>query len=98
MAMLLTLPLYHRGIAEPMRILLSLVKKANLEGELAGAFGSHMHSRDTSGLVLDTMGCVYRMKPIELRPFNTKEAGPDMKEGLRACQDYGKVFVQKLGA
>jgi flavodoxin len=36
-------PTYHRDMADPMKTFLFLVRKANLEGKLAGAFGSYTH-------------------------------------------------------
>jgi hypothetical protein len=37
------------------------------------------------------------MEPFQLGPFNLKEAAIDTVEGMRACQDYGRVFGEKLG-
>ena len=91
-------PTYHRDMAEPMKTFLFLAKKANLEGKLAGAFGSYTHSGDAPSLVFDTMQYVYKMIPFELGSFNLKEALIETAEGMQACQDYGKVFGEKLGA
>jgi flavodoxin len=90
-------PTYHRDMAEPMKTFLFLAKNANLEGKPAGAFGSYTHSGDAPALVFDTMQYVYKMKPFELGSFRLLEAGIDTREGIRACQDYGKVFAEKLG-
>jgi hypothetical protein len=38
------------------------------------------------------------MEPFELGSFNLKEAVVATVEGMRACQDYGKVFGQSLAA
>ena len=91
-------PTYHRDMAEPMKTFLFLVKKANLEGKLAGAFGSYTHSGDAPALIFDTMQYVYKMIPFELNSFNLKEALVETQEGMRSCQDYGRVFGEKLGA
>ena len=90
-------PTYHRDMAEPMKTFLFLAKKANLELSLAGAFGSYTHSGDAPGIIFDTMQYVYKMEPFELGSFNLKEAVVETAEGMRACQDYGKVFGEKLG-
>jgi len=42
------------------------------------------------------MHYVYNMQPFELGSFNLKEAGIKTAEGMRACQDYGRVFGEKL--
>ena len=91
-------PTYHRDMAEPMKTFLFLAKKANLEGKLAGAFGSYTHSGDAPAIIFDTMQYVYKMQPFELSSFKLKEAVIDTSEGARSCQDYGRVFGEKLSA
>ncbi len=90
-------PTYHRDMAEPMKTFLFLARKANLEEKPAGAFGSYTHSGDAPAVVFDTMQYVYKMQPFELGSFKLKEAIVETAEGTRACQDYGKVFGEKLG-
>ena len=91
-------PTYHRDMAEPMKTFLFLARKANLEGKPAGAFGSYTHSGDAPAMIFDTMQYVYKMHPFELGSFNLKEAIVETAEGMRACQDYGRVFGEKLGS
>jgi flavodoxin len=91
-------PTYHRDMAGPMKNFLFLAAKADLEGRLAGAFGSYTHSGDAPAMIFDTMQYVYKMRPVALGSFNLLEAIVDTTEGTRACQDYGKVFGEKLGA
>jgi flavodoxin len=91
-------PTYHRDMAEPIKTFLFVGRKASLDGKLAGAFGSYTHSGDAPKLVLDTLQYVYKMQPFELGSFNLKEALVETKDGMRACQDYGRVFGEKLGA
>jgi len=90
-------PTYHRDMAEPMKTFLFLARKANLEGKLAGAFGSYTHSGDGPAIIFDTMQYVYKMQPCELGSFKLKEAVIETREGMRACQDYGKALAEKLG-
>ncbi|MFC2042285.1 flavodoxin domain-containing protein [Chloroflexota bacterium] len=89
-------PTYHRDMAGNMKTFLFLAKKANLEGKLAGAFGSYTHSGDAPSLILETMEYVYKMEPFKLGSFNLKEALIDTPDGARACQDYGKDFGKEL--
>ncbi len=89
-------PTYHRDMAEPMKTFLFLAKKADLERKLAGAFGSYTHSGDAPAIIFDTMQYVYKMRTFELGSFNLKEASIDTVKGMRACQDYGRVFGEKL--
>jgi len=83
-------------MAEPVKTFLFLVRKANLEGKLGGAFGSYTHDGNAPEMIFDTMQYVYKMVPFELGPFNLLEAKVDTSEGMHACQDYGKVFGETL--
>lgn len=89
-------PTFHRDMAGSMKTFLFLAKKANLEGKLAGAFGSYTHSGDAPLMILETMEYVFKMEPSELSSFNMKEALIDAPDGTRACQDYGKNFRKEL--
>jgi flavorubredoxin len=89
-------PTYYLDLAEPMKTFLFFAKKANLEGKLAGAFGSYTHDGNAPGMVFDTMQYVYKMEPFELNSFRLFDRKLETKEGLKACQDYGRVFGEKL--
>ncbi|MFC1901341.1 flavodoxin domain-containing protein [Chloroflexota bacterium] len=89
-------PTYHRDMAGNMKTFLFLAKKANLEGKLAGAFGSYTHSGDAPLMILETMEYVFKMEPFKLSSFNMKEALIDTPDGIHACQDYGKNFSKEL--
>jgi len=89
-------PTYHRDMTENMKTFLFLAQKANLEGKVAGAFGSHTHSGEAPQLIFDTMEYVFKMDMSNLGPFAMKEAKVGSDEGLHACQDYGKAIGKKL--
>ena len=89
-------PTYHRDMTENMKTFLLFAKKANLEGKLAGAFGTYTHSGDAPSLILETMEYVYKMESTKLGSFNLKEALINTPDGIRACQDYGKSLSQEL--
>ncbi|MBL7209590.1 MAG: flavodoxin domain-containing protein [Dehalococcoidia bacterium] len=91
-------PTYHRDMAEPMKTFLFLARRANLEGKLAGSFGSYTHSGDAPRIVLETMEYVFKMEPFELGSFNLKDDVLGGSEGMRACQDYGRVFGEKISS
>jgi len=91
-------PTYHRDMADPMKTFLFLARKADLEGKLGGAFGSYTHSGDAPASIFETMQYVFKMDMFELGPFNLKEAIVETVEGMRTCQDYGRVFGEKLGS
>ena len=100
-------PTYFLDAPEPIKTFLFLAQKADLKGKLGGAFGSYTHDGNAAGIVFDTMQYVYNMDPFELGAFKLKEhelaifdnKSPTLEqtEGMRACQQYGKVFAEKLG-
>jgi flavodoxin len=89
-------PTYHRDMADPMKTFLFLANRVDLAGKLAGAFGSYTHSGDAPAVIYDTMQYVYRMVPFELGSFKLIEERVETTEGMRACQDYGRIFAEKL--
>jgi len=111
-------PTHFRDIPEAMKKFLTMARKANLKGKLAGAFGSYTHDGNAPATILDTLQNVHKMQPFELGALNLKElmleetgrgeqqqpqyiAGEVVEEGseegMRACQDYGRVFGESLG-
>ena len=96
-------PTYSIDVPEPMKEFLSIVERADLEGKMGGAFGSYthdvsyQHNNFAPAIILNTLERVCKMKPFELGPFNLKEESIETREGIRACQDYGRVFGEKLG-
>ena len=96
-------PSYSIDVPEPMKEFLSIVGRAGLEGKMGGAFGSYthdvsyQHDNYAPAIILDTLERVCKMKSFELGPFNLKEEAIETGEGIRACQDYGRVFGEKLG-
>jgi flavodoxin len=90
-------PTYHRDITNGMKTFLFLAKKAGLENKVGGAFGSYTHSGDAPAIVHDTMEHVFQMTMTDLGSFNQKEQMVGEMDGIRACQDYGKGIVAKLG-
>jgi hypothetical protein len=87
-----------------MKTFLLVVEKAGLGGELVGAFGSYAHDvaykHDdyAPAIILNNLIAVCKMEPFELGPFNLKEELVETSDGMRACQDYGRVFGEKLGS
>jgi len=96
-------PTSSLDLPKPMKTFLSLVQKANLESKIGGAFGSYSHDisykHDTyaPAIIFNILQKENKMKPFELGPFNLKEDNVETREGMRACQDYGRVFGEKLG-
>lgn len=96
-------PTYFQDLAEPMKTFMFFARKAELKGKLAGAFGPYTHDvsykpgGNASAIIFDTMQFVYKMEPFELGALKLNESVLSTTDGMRACQDYGKVFGQKIG-
>ena len=97
-------PTYSLDVPEPMKTFLLVVEKAGLEGKLGGTFGSYTHDVSykhdayAPAIIFNTLQDVSKMEPFELGSFNLKEEVVETSEGMKACQDYGRVFGEKLGS
>jgi flavodoxin len=97
-------PTYSLDVPEEMKTFVNEVRKADLEGKMGGAFGAYTHDvgyqHDTfaPAIIFDTMQQTYKMKPFELGPFSLKEDLIKTSEGMETCQDYGRVFGEKLAS
>ena len=88
-------PTYHRDMTQTMKTFLFLAQKADLAGKPGGAFGSYTHSGDAPKIIADTMEFVYKMN-LDAGSFNLVEDKLTSKEGLQACQDFGKLVCEKV--
>jgi flavorubredoxin len=88
-------PTYHRDITQTMKTFLFLAEKAELAGKAGGAFGSYTHSGDAPKIIADTMEFVFKMN-MDAGSFNLLEDKLTSKEGLKACQDFGKLVCEKV--
>ena len=88
-------PTYHRDMTNTMKTFLFLAEKAELAGKPGGAFGSYTHSGDAPKIIADTMEFVYKMN-MDAGSFNLLEDKLTSKEGLQACQDFGKTVCEKV--
>jgi flavodoxin len=95
-------PTYSLDVPEKVKIFFLAVNKADLEGKMGGAFGSYTHDVSykhehyAPAIIFDTLQQTYDMKPFELGPFTLKEELIGTSEGTKTCQDYGRVFGEKL--
>jgi len=89
-------PTYHKDITEGMKKFLFKAKMAALDGKWGGAFGSHTHSGEGPIIIYETMQYVCKMKMTDLGPLRLTEEMLGKPEALKACQDYGRAFGQKL--
>ena len=96
-------PTYFTDMPPRVKEFLSLVHQhAELEGKPAGAFGSYTHEISykhenyAPEIILREMAKGDRVNPFELGPFNLNESLIETAEGMKTCQDYGRVFGERL--
>ena len=95
-------PTFSLDLPKPVKTFLVLMGKAKVEGKTGGAFGSYRHDVSykhdayAPAIIFNVLQKEHKMKPFELGPFNLKEDNVETREGMKACQDYGRVFGEKL--
>jgi flavodoxin len=95
-------PTYSLDVPAAMKTFLASVQKAGLNGKLGGAFGpythdvSYKHDSYAPAIILDMIQNLWSIKPFELGPLILKEDLVDTIEGMKACQDYGRIFGEKV--
>jgi flavodoxin len=99
---LLGSPTFSLDIPAPVKSFLAVMKKVNLAEKLGGAFGpylhdaSYQHGDHAPSLILDELQKEIKLKPFDLGALALKEDILGTREGIKACQDYGRVFGQRL--
>jgi flavodoxin len=97
-------PTYLQDLPQPMKQFFSIIRDLNPSGCLVGSFSSYTHDvAYTAGgqaaeIIMDSLQNQYKMKPFELGPLRLKEDVLESPDGMKACQDYGKIFGQALEA
>ena len=96
-------PTFSLDMPAPVKPFLVMLKKAHLEEKLGGAFGpylhdsSYQHNEHAPALILDVLQKEIKMKPFDLGALSLQENILDTRDGMKACQDYGRLFGQRLG-
>lgn len=97
-------PTFSLDVPSPIKTLLSKASASFLKDKLAGAFGAYKHDvgyepgGKAGSIILDELQKEFKMEPFELGALRLQEDIVETTEGMRACQDYGKVFGEKLGS
>ena len=91
-------PTFSLDVPESVKTFPSIVEKVNWTAPLAL---THMMSpTDTitthRAIIFDTLQNEHMMEPFQLGPLNLLGTQVETSEGMRACQDYGKVFGETL--
>jgi flavorubredoxin len=83
---------YHGQMMQPMKNMLFLAEKADLEGKRGGAFGAYGWSGEAPGRIFETMKHVLKMDMVS-GPLMLKSAS--LGGGTQMAQDYGREIGKK---
>ena len=95
-------PTYSLDLPPPMKSFLLMVDQAGLDGKLAGTFGSYTHEvsykhdAHAPAIIFEKLRGS-KMELFKLGPFALREDLMKTRKGMKACQDYGKIFGEQLG-
>jgi flavorubredoxin len=84
---------YHGQMMQPMKTMLFLAEKADLEGKVGGSFGAYGWSGEAPGRIYDTMKHILKMDMVN-GPLMLKSAA--LGGGTQMAQDYGREIGKKL--
>jgi flavorubredoxin len=97
-------PTFSLDMPAPVKTFLSVLKKAHAETKLGGAFGpylhdaSYQHDEHAPALILSILQNDINMKLFDLGALSLKEDILETRDGIKACQEYGRVFGQRLSS
>jgi flavorubredoxin len=86
---------YHGEMMAPMKTLLFLAAKLDLQGKAGGSFGSFGWSGEAPDRIFETMKHVLKMNMLN-DPLRLKSAL--LQGAMQMAQDYGKQIAKKLNA
>ena len=95
-------PTYPLDLPKPMKTFLDAAAKAGLEDKTGGAFGAYIHDvgyrhdNYAPAIILDILQKRFKTKQFELGALILKEEIVGTRDGMKACQDYGRVFGEGL--
>lgn len=84
---------YHGEMMQPMKTMLFLAEKANLEGKVGGSFGAFGWSGEAPARIFDTMKNIFKMDMVD-GPLRLKSSS--LGGGTQMAQDYGKKIARRL--
>ncbi len=95
-------PTYSLALPGAMKLFLDTLEEAGLEGKPGGAFGPYRHDAGYShdshapAVIFNIIQETGKMVPFELGAFVLQEETVGTGRGMEACQDYGRVFGERL--
>lgn len=95
-------PTFSMDIPEPVKKFLEKLKTGSFQGKSGGAFGPYLHdeayrhNEHAPALILEFFQNELKMNPVTLGALSLKEDLIETRDGMKACQDYGRKFGQEL--
>jgi flavodoxin len=95
-------PTFSLDIPWPVKTFLKLFKNGDLNGKLTGAFGPYLHDSSyhhadyAPDKILDLLQKDYKTERFDLDALCLREDILETRDGMKACQDYGRIFGEKL--
>lgn len=84
---------YHGDMIQGMKTMLFLAEKADLKGNIGGAFGAFGWSGEAPDRIFNTMKNIFQMDMVS-GPLRLKSSS--LGGGVQMAQDYGREIVVKL--
>jgi flavorubredoxin len=84
---------YHGEMMQPMKTMLFLAEKADLQNKVGGSFGSFGWSGEAPGRIFDTMKNIFEMSMVS-GPLRLKS--PISEDKKKMAEDYGREIAEKL--
>ena len=84
---------YHGDMIQGMKTMLFLAEKADLKGNIGGAFGAFGWSGEAPDRIFNTMKNIFQMDMVS-GPLRLKSSS--LGGGVQMAQDYGREIVEKL--
>ncbi len=97
-------PTFSLDMPAPVKTFLGVLKNTRVEAKLGGAFGpylhdaSYQHSEHAPALILEMLQNELKMNPFDLGALSLREDILDTRDGIKACQEYGRVFGQRFSS
>ena len=95
-------PTFSLDIPNQVKTLFTMLKDVKLAGKLSGAFGpylhdaSYQHDTHAPARILDILQKESKIKTSGLGALSLREDILETRDGLKACQEYGRIFGQQL--
>ncbi|MBN2467391.1 MAG: FprA family A-type flavoprotein [Deltaproteobacteria bacterium] len=87
---------YHGEMMQPMKTMLFLAEKAQVEGKIGGAFGAYGWSGEAPERIYDTMKNIFSMDMVGT---SLKLKSPGLTPVvLKAAHDYGTEIARRITA